>query len=214
MATLAAGFHGLKASSHIDGVLGSGAQPSNAEEIAPGGAEPPQVRVFASSGEARIVTHGALGDTGALHFAEHGEESMETVPVLKVFDEGSAEGFQGASGIDDMVVEDEAAKCIGESGGEPFRERILPGSAIAAADIICGAVCIREQGRDNGEDIAGVVLSVGIEGDDDLTCCALKSQIHSGRLTAVDWISKQKDTWIDCRLFLHECRGSVRRSVV
>lgn len=208
------GFHGIEASGHIGGVFGAGAHPADAKEVAPGGAEASQIGVFAATGEARVMSHGALGNTGTLRFAEHRKETMETVPVLEVFDERSPEGFQGASGVDDLVVQHESAKCIGESGSEPFGEGILAGGAITAADIVNGGVAIWEQGFDYGKDIAGIVLAIGIEGDNDIACCALECQIHGGRLTAVNSVAKEDDARIERRLFLHECRGSIGRTIV
>lgn len=107
------------------------------------------------------------------------EKTVGPVPHGKVFKQRGSEKFQRAACVSNAAVEKRVSGSVSDFAADAFAPGITATGAIAAAEVGV-ADAVQQAG-----DIGGIVLAVGIEGDDPGVADVLEGGTEGGALSGV-----------------------------
>lgn len=128
----------------------------------------------------RMMTYLYLGYFEAFKFKDGWNEAVHLAEKVDVFEALTAVGLQAATGIMDMVMDEDFTKEIRNARRNLLAPRILALITPARHDIIALIDLFDEE-----RDIVRVILEITVERDDDIARCRLDAGIKSRGLTEI-----------------------------
>lgn len=162
---------------------------AGAAEVAGGGEHGEQIEEsvgeagpaeFGFAVAAGVVAHGDFGDAEALAKGQDGDVAVHFTEEVEVFDGFPSVGFEAAVEVVEGDAGEPGGDAVEEEGGEGFGPGVLAVAFPAGDDV----VALVEPGEEVG-DFGGVVLEVGIDGDDDGAAGEAEAGVEGGGFAEV-----------------------------
>ena len=155
------------------------------------------------------MLHDPLADAEALRRRQYGDEAVQLAVEPHALDDGEAVGFEAAVVVVELNAVDATDHRVENSARQDLVEGVVAHLLPAADDILAG-----RQGREEAGDFGGVVLQVGVEGEDHVAGRALEAGLQCGGLAEVAAEPHRANVGVSRRELADDGPGGVGTAVV